>query len=62
MQDVIAFNCPECGHWIKVAGEHAGKQGRCKKCGSIITIPTEVHDEEPSRRTTTHRLHEGSKD
>ena len=60
MQDVIAFNCPECGHWIKVAGEHAGKRGRCKKCDSIITIPSEVHDEELSRRTTDYRPYEGS--
>lgn len=38
---VIEFSCPKCGMQFKVSASAAGKQGRCKKCGHQMKIPTQ---------------------
>jgi hypothetical protein len=36
----IKFNCPKCGQELNVKDEMAGKQGKCPKCKSTVTVPT----------------------
>jgi hypothetical protein len=36
---MIEFDCPTCAAPIKVAAVHAGKKGKCSKCGMQMTIP-----------------------
>ncbi|HLA85153.1 MAG TPA: hypothetical protein VJL29_10190 [Thermoguttaceae bacterium] len=35
----ITFNCPECGASLTVPDRAAGKNGKCKGCGKVITAP-----------------------
>ncbi|MCE5277141.1 MAG: DUF4190 domain-containing protein [Planctomycetaceae bacterium] len=35
---MITFNCT-CGQSIEVADDMGGKQGRCPKCGQVVTVP-----------------------
>lgn len=34
----ILFSC-ECGQQLKVSDEHAGKKGKCRKCGRTVHVP-----------------------
>lgn len=36
----ISFPCGECGRRYELGDELAGKRFRCKKCASIVTVPT----------------------
>ena len=36
---MIQFCCDYCAHKINVRDTEAGKQGKCPKCGNVITIP-----------------------
>lgn len=38
---MIQFRCDYCAHKINVRDKDAGKQGKCPKCGNVITIPAE---------------------
>ncbi|MHC4439968.1 MAG: hypothetical protein ACYS3S_21635 [Planctomycetota bacterium] len=38
---MIKFCCDYCAHKISVLDTGAGKQGKCPKCGNVITIPAE---------------------
>jgi len=38
---MIQFCCDYCAHKISVRDKDAGKQGKCPKCGNVITIPAE---------------------
>ena len=38
---MIKFCCDYCAHKINVRDTDAGKQGKCPKCGNVITIPAE---------------------
>ena len=44
----IQFHCPQCGKSIRVAREHAGKRGKCSGCGTVIPVPTEELNSNPS--------------
>src|SRR3954447_22262010 len=35
----ISFSCPKCGHSFKVSESQAGKRGKCKQCGTMVTVP-----------------------
>lgn len=35
----IQFRCPHCSKPISVAREYAGKQGKCRGCAKLISIP-----------------------
>jgi hypothetical protein len=35
----ISVECPGCGKRFTVAAQHAGKRGKCKACGTMVTIP-----------------------
>jgi hypothetical protein len=35
----IAFACPQCGSRYQADDAHAGRKGRCKKCGAGMTVP-----------------------
>ena len=37
---MIQFRCPQCGQKFRVGDEAAGKRGRCRKCGTVLTAPT----------------------
>ena len=39
---MIVFECPECGHGLKIKHEWAGKSGRCPHCRKKITFPGTV--------------------
>jgi len=43
---MIQFQCKNCGQKISVPKTHAGKKGKCRRCGSIIVIP-EIEDASP---------------
>ncbi len=36
---MIRFACGRCGRLIGVDDRHIGKQGKCPKCGSAVTVP-----------------------
>jgi endogenous inhibitor of DNA gyrase (YacG/DUF329 family) len=38
---MIRFCCDYCAHKISVRDKDIGKQGKCPKCGNVITIPAE---------------------
>src|SRR4030065_1845495 len=38
---MIRFYCELCAHKISVRDKDVGKQGKCPKCGNVITIPAE---------------------
>lgn len=45
----IAVHCNGCGRRFSVKVEHAGKQGKCPRCGSTVDIPkAELPDEQIS--------------
>ena len=35
----ISVDCPGCGKRFSVAAQHAGKRGKCKACGAMVSIP-----------------------
>jgi transcription initiation factor TFIIIB Brf1 subunit/transcription initiation factor TFIIB len=35
----ITAACDACGSKFKVADQYAGRKGKCKKCGGVVTIP-----------------------
>lgn len=36
----ITFRCPQCSYQLTVKEEHAGRKGKCPKCGQVVTVPT----------------------
>ncbi len=36
---MIEFNCPNCGHTLRVPDPYAGKKGGCKHCGARFLVP-----------------------
>lgn len=36
---MIAYTCPHCGKQLEIPEQYAGKQGKCKGCGKLITVP-----------------------
>ena len=36
---MIQFRCEGCGHKISGQDKHAGKRGKCPKCGSVVVVP-----------------------
>src|SRR4051794_25654185 len=35
----IHFRCPECDKPVSIEQVHAGKRGRCPRCGKVLQIP-----------------------
>ena len=35
----IEFRCPACNRRVRTLALHAGKMGRCPRCGAISRIP-----------------------
>jgi len=63
---MIRFCCEHCAHKITVWDKDIGKQGKCPKCGSVITIPAEstvieFHCEYCDRRISVPKSHTGKK-
>jgi len=36
---MIKFACPSCNKSMRVENKHAGKTGKCPKCGKILVVP-----------------------
>lgn len=36
---MIEFSCPSCDKSIRVDDKHAGKRGKCPKCGEVLVVP-----------------------
>jgi DNA-directed RNA polymerase subunit M/transcription elongation factor TFIIS len=36
---MIEFSCPSCDKSIRVNDKHAGKRGKCPKCGNALVVP-----------------------
>ena len=36
---MIRFNCSSCGKLVEVPDQHAGKQGKCPHCQTLVEIP-----------------------
>ena len=45
----IHFQCTNCGKKYSVDPKYAGKSGRCKKCGVVITVPLEKKKRNPTK-------------
>jgi hypothetical protein len=45
MAEMYRFYCPECDKRIKAEPSHAGKKGRCPKCGLSLIIPPPPEEE-----------------
>lgn len=41
---MIEFNCPECDAVVKAPEVAAGRQGKCKKCGTQVFVPSGILD------------------
>jgi predicted Zn finger-like uncharacterized protein len=37
--ETLAVTCPKCGARFRLAGEMAGRKGRCAKCGDVFRVP-----------------------
>ncbi len=37
---MIDYTCPHCNQELHIKEKHAGKSGRCNKCGGSIVVPT----------------------
>ena len=35
----IPVRCPGCGNVLNIADSHAGKRGKCPKCGASVQVP-----------------------
>ncbi|MCH8829019.1 MAG: hypothetical protein IID45_05520, partial [Planctomycetes bacterium] len=46
--EMISFQCQQCGTTMRVRPEMAGKSGKCKSCQATITVPGGSADEEYS--------------
>ena len=44
----IELTCPSCGKQLRLADEHAGKQGRCPACQGTFQIPTHSEQQTPA--------------
>src|SRR3954470_11910256 len=40
-----AVRCPGCEHEIRYGDEHAGRRGKCRKCGSVVQLPPRAAEE-----------------
>ena len=36
---MIDFTCNDCGKRFSMADEFAGRKGKCKQCGAVLTVP-----------------------
>ena len=36
---MIKFTCLNCNQSIRVDDRHAGKKGKCPKCGTAVVVP-----------------------
>jgi predicted RNA-binding Zn-ribbon protein involved in translation (DUF1610 family) len=50
---MLRFNCDNCGCKIKVPDKHAGRKGKCPKCGQIVLIPAVTAQEPIHNKATT---------
>jgi predicted Zn finger-like uncharacterized protein len=44
----IEVTCDGCGSRFRVADAAAGKKGKCKKCGAIVTVPVPAPEPVPA--------------
>lgn len=63
---MIRFVCSKCGHKINVADKHAGKKGKCPKCGNVVIVPQkstmiEFHCESCGQKITVPQKYAGKK-
>ncbi|MHC4426428.1 MAG: TFIIB-type zinc ribbon-containing protein [Planctomycetota bacterium] len=63
---MIRFYCEHCAHKISVEDKHAGKQGKCPKCGSVMVVPAEstiieFHCENCDRKISVPKSYAGKK-
>jgi hypothetical protein len=42
---VISFSCSHCGAAIRAKDSSAGLKGKCKKCGTVVVVPTPAVEE-----------------
>lgn len=45
---MISFRCPACGAALRMPDSHAGKRGRCPKCGRLIDVSGRIADPPPA--------------
>ncbi len=63
----LRFSCPQCGAHISVSSEHAGKRGKCARCGMKMRIPApqsletipESHKQSVSVDVDAQKIQEG---
>ena len=36
---IIVFDCPGCGHTLRMKEQYGGQRGRCPNCQGAITVP-----------------------
>ena len=63
---MIKFRCEKCGHKISVEDKHAGRQGKCPKCGNAVVVPDvstliEVLCVKCGRKISVPKIHAGKK-
>ncbi|HIJ67856.1 MAG TPA: hypothetical protein HPP87_09645 [Planctomycetes bacterium] len=40
-EDIVRFECENCGKRFKVSASHAGKRVKCKSCATKIVVPAQ---------------------
>jgi DNA-directed RNA polymerase subunit RPC12/RpoP len=61
---MIKFSCENCAQKISVPEIHAGKKGRCPKCGEIVVVPAksailEFHCKKCGQKIRVPEIHAG---
>lgn len=54
---MITTKCPHCGHTLRIPDKYAGKRGRCKHCGRLLTVST-TETERESRPSPSGQFQE----
>jgi predicted RNA-binding Zn-ribbon protein involved in translation (DUF1610 family) len=46
-EEVIQFSCSACGQHLMVAARYAGQRAKCRKCQTVVAVPTLGRDGRP---------------
>jgi hypothetical protein len=53
---MIRFACPSCSFALSAPEDCAGRQSKCRQCGSVVSIPQRVPERKPSASVSARPL------
>lgn len=54
--NLVRFTCTACGKTLKAPENLAGRQSKCPRCGTRVTVPGEAADSDADSPATEHAL------